>query len=196
MKPSEIQSDLVLPNPSASLYERILGETWTNLNSSLQMVHATSHAIRLTGVFRFRRSDRMIARLILAAMGIPDSCSNLPTELTVDAVGKSEQWKRRFGGKTLITLQFVGPTGLLHERVGIFELTFRVRVSEGALLYQQTGAVLRVLGLSFPIPKYLSPRVQACEEAIDTSAVSVFVVVTAPLLGFLFSYEGTVHADI
>jgi hypothetical protein len=121
----------------------------------------------------------------------------MKTDLVVTPHRNGEKWTRRFGDRTWITIQQEVGRGVLAERVmKILELRFRLVVSRGALVYEQVGASLRFGPVTIPLPKRVSPRVEACERAVNGSQdeTSVAVSVSLPLIGFLLSYEGDMHS--
>jgi hypothetical protein len=126
---------------------------------------------------------------------MPSGAEAVATELVITPLARGERWVRRFGDKTLITTQTGRSGGVLIERITIVELSFRLDASDGALVYRQIGAALRLGPLSVPLPEWLSPRVEAREEAEDLKTTHVSVVVTAPFVGQLISYDGQIHEE-
>jgi hypothetical protein len=86
--------------------------------------------------------------------------------------------------------QFEASRCLLGEQVGIVELHFQLEAVDGALVYRQVSAKLRLGPLAVPLPKFLRPRVEAREIADGPGRTRVAVLLTMPLIGWLISYDG------
>src|SRR5206468_6912415 len=72
---------------------------------------------------------------------------------------------------------------------------FHLRVSEGALTYVQAGAGVMVGRLRIPLPRWISPRVEAREACGDGRGAYVRVGISAPGFGLVMSYEGSVQVE-
>jgi hypothetical protein len=128
-------------------------------------------------------------------MGLPEGGEGVPLLLSVEPHAGGERWRRDFAGREFVTEQGEHAAGLLAERAGPFELLFRLTAEGGALAYAQEGAALRVRGLRVRLPRPLAPRVEARERADEGGGVRVSVRVTAPLVGLLIRYEGSVRTE-
>ncbi len=91
--------------------------------------------------------------------------------------------------------QFEARDCLLGEQVGIVELHFQLEAADGALVYRQVSAKLRLGPLALPLPGFLRPRVEAREEPDGPRRTRVSVSVTAPMIGLLISYEGYLEGE-
>jgi hypothetical protein len=112
-------------------------------------------------------------------------------ELVIIPAQGRENWRGKFGNRTLITTQSVGSGGLLTECLGPLQFNFRLRAKNGALHFQQANVRLRVGRLRVPIPAWAAPKVSAiCAGLASPSRVHITVGIVAPLLGLLLSYEG------
>ena len=175
----------------AGLYERLVGEGWGGLDERVRRFHLCRSG---AGMFAVRRGDGRIARVVARLMGLPVGGEAVPLLLSVEPHDSGERWRRTFDGKEFVTEQSEDAARLLAERMGPFELLFRLSVEEGALAYRHEGALLRVRRLRVRLPRLLAPRVEAWERA-DESGVRVSVCVTAPLVGLLIRYEGLVKTE-
>jgi hypothetical protein len=81
----------------------------------------------------------------------------------------AERWDRTIGSIALITTQAEGRGKHLVERFGPVELTFRLGAIDGAMVFSQTGAALRLGPLRLPLPRQLAPRVSARASADGVS---------------------------
>ena len=172
----------------AGLYERLVGEGWGGLDEPVRRFHLCARGV---GVFKVRRGEGRLARVVARLMGLPENGEEVPLLLSVEPHGGGERWRREFAGREFVTEQGEH-SGLMAERTGPFELRFRLKSEGGSLLYASEGAALRVKSLRVRLPRLLAPRVEAWERADEGGDVRVFVRVTAPLVGPLIRYEGLV----
>ena len=173
---------------SSALYARVLGAAWLELDPALRLAHAPGVA---TGWFTIDDSGGAVARAVRWVLRLPPTGTACETRLVIAAAGDAERWTRTFRDRTLRTTQRRLPDGRLAERFGIVELRFRLRTSDGALTYEQSDAVAALGRWRVPIPRWLSPRVEARERRADRGDGShVRVLVRAPLAGVLLAYEG------
>jgi len=192
MKQATVPASNPLPN---SLYRRLMGTAWTDVDEAVRKSHLDGRLLRRVGSFRVQHGTSKLARLLLAIVRVPSGAEAVATELVITPLARGERWVRKFGDETLITTQTGRSGGVLIERISIVELSFRLDASDGALIYRQIGAALRLGPLSVPLPEWLSPRVEAREEAEGLKTTHVSVVVTAPFVGQLISYDGQIHEE-
>lgn len=174
----------------ASLYPRILGERWRELPEQVRRALEVTDEMRASGRFQVRWSDRARARWLARLGGLPRAGENVDVELTVTSDLEGETWRRRFGADELLTRQWE-ERGLLIERAGVLELSFRLSVSTGRLSFHQEGARLNVLGTRVPLPRWLAPRVAA--SAWEDGSMQVSVELSFPWVGVLCSYQGGIE---
>lgn len=127
---------------------------------------------------------------------MPPATDAAKTRLVITPFGRGERWVRSFDGRVLTTTQREASEGGLIERFGLLELRFRLRVHEGALVYEQAGAALRFWALSVPLPRWMAPCVAAREEAVGPDVTHVHVAVDLPVIGPLISYEGHIQREV
>jgi hypothetical protein len=178
-----------------ALYPRLLGVAWSELDASLQQMHCNGAPVRAVGALRICRGTNLWARILLLFVGLPRPAAAAEVELAIRPDGQSETWLRMFDGKPLVTVQREFPRGLLAERFGALEFQFRLDLADRTIHYRQVGVTLRLAPPFFswgiPLPRWASPRVSA-EETAGASEMEthIWVEVSAPLAGLLFSYEG------
>jgi hypothetical protein len=137
-----------------------------------------------------------LARWLIRAARLPPPAEAVETRLVVCRRGSAERWHRTFGDTIVVTSQREAPDGLLAERLGLLEFRFRLAVADGALIYRQTGLVLRLGPVCLPLPRRLSPQVTAREEpAARPGEMHVSVEVRTLAGALLFSYEGSVRPE-
>jgi hypothetical protein len=116
--------------------------------------------------------------------------------VAITALDGSEEWRRSFAGRPLVSWQYLRPEGLLAERIFVLELCFRLTAVNGALVYETQSAALCLSRLRLRFPRWLTPRVRAREQAADERNVThVRVAITVPLLGPLLVYGGTIRIE-
>jgi len=114
--------------------------------------------------------------------------------LTIEPRSESELWIRRFGGKTLATIQRLGPPGCVYEQFGLLEFTFELQLAGRTLKHVQRAVALKILHCKIPMPLFLAPHVRGQEHAsADDTEVQVAVEVHLPFLGLLLAYNGTIQ---
>jgi hypothetical protein len=173
----------------SGVYPEILGDSWHDLDEAIRCVHDTGSAtVRATGVFRILQGSNRLVRWLARFAGLPAAGEAVAVHLVICAKECGEEWRRTFDGRPLLTTQFRDGDALV-ERLGIVALRFRLTVRAGALYYETTRTALCLGWLRLPLPRWLGPRVTACERA-DGDQIQVRVDVDAPLLGRLLVYEG------
>ena len=174
---------------SSALYSRLLGPAWLELDPAVRRAHVAGTVA--TGWFTIDDRGGVVARVARWAVRLPSPGTACETRLVIVAEADAERWTRTFRDWTLVTTQRGLPDGRLAERFGIVELRFRLRVTDGALTYEQSDAAMAFGRWRVPIPRWLSPRVEARERRAEHGDGShVRVVVRTPIVGVLLAYEG------
>lgn len=178
------------------LYPALLGRRWEDLSASVAALHSRGVTFSGSGTFRVEHGHRAVVSWLVRRLNLPAASSASPVRLRIDRGDTCEAWQRTIGGRQLATLQSASPSGLLEERFGPMELRFRLDVDRGGLVFVQTAWALRAAGLRLPVPRWLSPRVSAREEAgARPGEIGVSVTLTVPWLGCLLAYSGVLQAD-
>lgn len=177
----------------AALYARVLGASWADLAEAVRRLHGGADSARREGTFRIRHGRGLLCRLIARTLGLPASSETARAQLIVEPLVDGERWVRSFDGRLFISTQWEVAPGVLGERVGPMEFEFRLRVLNGALVYEQVTAALSAGPLRLPLPARLAPRVAARETPAGPTRVQVQVTVSAPGCGQVLSYEGLVE---
>ena len=86
---------------------------------------------------------------------------------------------------------------MLAERFGWAELWFCLRVSEGALVVESTGAALVLGKLRVSLPRLLSPRIKATVRGATgfCNGLEISVEFALPLVGPVLCYEGYLEPE-
>lgn len=176
-----------------ALYPRLLGHAWLDLHPAIRLLHLSDEVV--SGRFEFHYGRGLAARLTCWALRLPSTATVLEARLAIARDAEAERWTRTFGPRLLVTIQRGLPDGTLAERFGALEFRFRLRVVEGTLTYVQAGAGVMVGRLRIPLPRWISPHVEAREACVDGRRSHVQVGISAPGIGLVMSYEGCVQVD-
>jgi hypothetical protein len=137
-----------------------------------------------------------MARALASLLGMPPAGDSIPVELEITNHGSGQRWVRTFGTSRLATTQYPAPNGLLAERFGLIELRFRLEVVGDSLVYSQKSAFFCVLHKRWPLPRWISPKVEAKETALDSRRTHVTVTVSAPYIGLITAYDGELEIPL
>src|SRR5215475_9681357 len=164
-----VEMETILRSPSG-LYPKLLGASWSDLDSAIQRLHDSDGTVRAVGVFQVRHGTSRLARILARLARLPAAGEAVDVRLQVTAREKSEEWRRTFAGRPLLSIQYYRPDGRLDgvmvERMGIVEMRFRLEVAGGSLNYQTVSAGLRFGSLYVPLPYWLRPCVTAWEKSV------------------------------
>jgi hypothetical protein len=193
-----IQDQKVLERgPQLGLYPRLLGRAWGGLSEPVRGLHHGAWAVRASGRFDVRRGRGTLASWLCGLLRLPADGGQLPVRLEVRPHPRGESWHRTIGGIALATEQSERAGGRLAERFGPMELLFRLQAVDGALVFEQTGAALRLGPLRLPLPRFAWPRVEARAWAADGGrGMRIQVRLGAPLAGPLLTYEGLIEEEV
>ncbi len=147
---------------------------------------------RVTGRFDIERGAGWLAGPAAYLFGLPPAGRDVATSLVIEPDRGGLKWSRRFGATRLVTHQRALGDGIIAERIGAIECSFVPLASAEGIEYRQTGARLCAGPLRLPLPRILSPRVEAWVRARGEAA-EVDVAVSAPLIGRLVHYRGVVQ---
>lgn len=178
----------------AGLYPELLGDSWWGLDEVVRRLHGCGAPVRASGVFQVRQGSNWLARRLARMAQLPAPGESLIVHLHVAESGNGEEWRRIFAGQPLVSWQTRRTDGLLSERMGRVELRLRLNVGCGALNYQTMGAALCLGAWRVPLPRWLRPRVTACERSAgEADQIDVSVEVDLPWLGCLIAYNGRLN---
>jgi hypothetical protein len=183
-----------IESKTRELYPSLLGERWRDVHYALARLHGGSQRTIATGSFRIEHGKRAGVGWLARALRLPKESADVATKLVIERTDVHETWQRSFGDRELTTTQRALSDGTLAERFGPLELRFRVAVLDGALVYEQAAARMRLCNMSVPLPSFFAPRVSA-RETVDREPgrIRVAVSVDVPLFGRLIDYAGEVE---
>ena len=168
-----------------SLYEAVLGETFTSLHAHVQCAHLPP--LRAEGTIDVEHGTGWLARPMIWLMTLPAAGPRQPVRLQVTEDGPELVWTRQIGASMLRTRQQASGARLV-ERSGVGRVSFDLAVENGALLYRQSS--IHVAGM--PVPSSLGPRVGA---VVSATADGWHVAVTVTWRGrIVCRYAGSIHS--
>ncbi|MEM7469972.1 MAG: DUF4166 domain-containing protein [Pseudomonadota bacterium] len=172
-----------------TLYEKILGADFESLPTPVRNFHARREEHRYTGRAIVERGRNPISRIVCAIIGFPKPGDGVPVEVTIVPTPQGEQWTRNFAGKRFSSFQAAGSgpnDGLIVESFGPVRVALALKVDDNKLrLLPERWSAFGV-----PLPPFLLPG----GDTFETQKDNVFhfhVEITAPLIGLIVSYEGT-----
>ncbi|MCJ2035225.1 SDR family oxidoreductase [Methylobacterium sp. J-068] len=175
------------------IYRAVLGSALDGLPSPVRDLHEGAGMRRWTGSATVRRGTGLLARLVCAVVGFPETAQGAAATITFTPEQGAERWTRTIGGKTFTSLQSVG-TGrdrhLLVERFGIARFSLAlVRDGERLLFVPRRWSIGTV-----PMPGRLLPVGETFESAVD-GQFAFDVTIRAPLVGLIVAYRGTLRPE-
>jgi len=178
---------------ASPLYRNILGSAFATLPPRLQELHGTTAARQWAGHADVRRGSGILANIIATLFRFPEAASQLPVAVTFSPEDGAERWTRSFGGRPFSSVQACG-TGkdqhLLVERFGIVSVGLALVVEgDRLLLIPRRWSVLGI-----QMPRLLLPAGQSFETEQD-GQFCFNVEISAPLIGLIVAYKGTLVPD-
>lgn len=178
----------------SGLYRCILGNDWQHLDAAIQRLHTPGPGMHAKGLFRVVHGRHRVARLLARLLRLPPEGENVKARLHVAPAGSGELWSRTFERHPFASRQTIAGRGFLAEKIWRLELHFRLSAEDGALIYKQSRAGLRIGSRLLPLPAWIAPAVSASEKpTARRGCVSISVAVSLPRIGLLLSYAGEVE---
>src|SRR5262245_17141880 len=107
-----VEMETILLSPSG-LYPKLLGASWSDLDNAIQRLHDSNGTVRAVGVFQVRHGSSRLARTLARLARLPAAGEAVDVWLQVTAREKSEEWRRTFAGRPLVSMQSYPPDGRL-----------------------------------------------------------------------------------
>jgi len=181
--------------PAPGLFQQLLGHAWDQLDPEVRKLHEFEQTTRAAGRF-YVRQGRWPSSWLAWIMGLPAAHEGIELRLEVKAEMGREIWRRSFGNQPMVSWQSQHVGGWLTERVGQFEIDFRLTVVDGALHYDSIAARVCLGPLRIPLPLWLSPKITAREASWrrshvpDEEGIAVDIEMRLPFFGHFISYGG------
>ena len=174
---------------AASVYQRILGARFATLDAPVRALHSLRGHHRLRGRCSIVGAQGRLGRAIAALVGLPRPCSDTDFVFEIEIDDDGETWIRHFPRRAMRSRLRAGSDGLLHERLGITTLRFRLEVKDGRLSMHLAN--VRVGGIAWP--RAWLPEVWALEHGED-GRFHFDVGARLGRIGTLVAYRG--HLDL
>ncbi len=190
--------------PAASIYQRVLGDSFDALDPQLQAYFGPipagqeGHGIGTydDAGLRVRALRPLFALLGRRAIAFPDHGTRVPFTVRnldgPDGVRRSVRTFRFAAGTREMTDAMRASDGRLVDRIGIrgeIEIELALSVSAGGLRMESRRLALRVFGLRMPLPPLVTILLRETAVSDDTQRVELRL--TAPVLGEIYGYSGT-----
>lgn len=171
----------------ATLYQRILGDSFSELPPVLQQFHARTDGARAGGTVTVERGRGVLRRGLATILRLPPPGREIPLQLEVVTKNGREHWIRHFGDDyCLETIQWQ-EDDLLIEKAGLLQFGFHLSVDESALTFQQQFCRLGKLPLLHFTTLAISATIRGKENGWQ-----VEVIISTPILGVITTYQGEV----
>jgi hypothetical protein len=177
----------------ASLFERVLGETWTELPLQLRTLHQWSSHQTASGIATVDRGKSWMARLVGWMVGFPPTAADVPITVRLEPSSMRERWTRRFGNREFHSEMSAGTgaeAGLLVERFGPLSIGLALVWEAPRLKFVvrrcRIGPIL--------LPRWLAP-ISATHETVEHDRFHFDVSIAHPLIGLLVRYRGWLIPD-
>jgi Domain of unknown function (DUF4166) len=182
--PFDADRSALAMSASATLYQRLLGADYAQLDTSVQRFHAQQGTVVLEGFAQVSGPSNLAGRLVALLIGTPTRSTQAPIRFQLSAEPQSETWTRYFDGRTMRS-RLSGDHGLLCERLGATTLRFAIQARDGKL--EQVLVAMRCFGV--PVPRLLWPRIVARESG-NGERFEFHVEAHVPLVGRVVKYVG------
>ena len=175
-----------------TLYQRLLGDAWSDLPDVLRRVHGTDVETNASGWMDVTLGRFVGAGFVRWVLRMPRTEGRVPVELRVRRDGEREHWERRIGAWRFPTKQWT-ENGLLIERYGPLLFPMTAASDSESLTHASDRMLLRVLGRRWPFPHWLSIHTWGTERrsASVPGAMDVSVRIETPFGQLLVGYDGT-----
>lgn len=173
---------------SASLFQRVLGNTFGQLAPAVQRGHQPGVALVMSGQASVRRGSGLLARVLCRLIGFPAAGDALLVRVVMQAQGAGERWERCFGTQRFESRLSQGQGAqqrLLVEQFGPLRIHIALAVVEGALHWKVRSGTLWTI----PLPGLLLPSGDSREYA-SGGRFHFDVEVAHPLAGRIVQYRG------
>ena len=174
----------------ATLYQRILGYSLSELPPALQQFHGQVEGGCAEGTVTVESGRGILRHGMAALLRLPPPGQEIPLQLEVVTENGCERWIRHFGDYCLDTLQWQEGS-LLIEKAGPLQFGFRLSVEDSLLIFRQQRCWLGRL----PLPHFMTLSIGAIVSG-NEKGWQVEVVISAPILGVITTYRGEAYVRL
>ena len=193
----QAMSDLAVSNEMSegehpTLFQAALGDRWLSLPAEVRALHSAQDVESFSGIAQVTRGSSPLARLAAWFFGFPPAGEDVPLAVTKTRIDDGEIWERSFAGRVFRSHCTPATEPYRYrERFWLFNYEQDLPVEQGSLHLP----VRRGWFLGIPIPRFLLPRSDSREYAVD-GQFHFDVALSAPLGGGLIvRYRGTLTPD-
>ena len=161
----------------------------------MRFAHTPQPAVRARARLRIEHGRSRAARLLAWVLRLPRAADDAEATLLVTPHEDGERWHRTFAGRRFDTRQHQTGPFEVAERIGVLELRFRLSVDDGSLVFRQIHAAFVMGSIRVPLPVACAPVVDAREDAAGARRLRIQVRLTAPAIGPVLTYQGTVDYE-
>ena len=172
-----------------TVYERHLGLDYEQMPPAVKALHRLAGRYRMNGTVTVVGPRSRFGKLLQLIFRFPAQGDDVPFTFEIDAEPSRERWTRHFPGRSM-TSTLSNHGAFLVERFGPVKLWFMLEATENGLSMN----LCKVTLLGRPLPRRLTPRVQALERGPGESGSGMFhfdVAAWLPRDTLLVSYRGS-----
>jgi hypothetical protein len=174
----------------APVYEAVCGvDAFAILPAPVRHLHDNVSRAQWAGRADIVGASNPLAFIAARIVGVPRAARDVDVTVDFEVRDGVERWRRSFGGKPFVSLQYAGEgpnAGTVIERFG--SLAFALRITpDGEGLSQEIAAAY---ALGIPMPRLLWPLVHTRERIDGQGRFTFDVGIAVPLLGRLVAYRG------
>jgi hypothetical protein len=169
---------------NCSLYRRVLGERLDLLPEALKSFHDSLSGGQGRGLFRVRRGQGIIQRIVGFFAGFPPAAADVQVLLKVTVDEDVETWTRQFGDHKMVSQQWQQDK-LLVEQFFPLRFAMALEADEKGMSFQIRRSYFGPL----PLPRFFNPKMTAFTKGSE-DGWHILLRIEASLLGLLVEYEG------
>lgn len=180
---------------SKPIFPALLGDAFDELPAQLKELHRGDQSAEWHGSATTRGAEGMLGRLVAAVIGFAGDGQQSATRVAIEVTSRGETWTRSIGEKQFRSHMSLGTGrefGLMCERFGIITVALAIVWQDERLWFVPKRWRIGWL----PLPKFLMPRGDSFEAAID-GLFAFNVRIELPIFGLIAAYEGKLQrADL
>ena len=178
----------------AALFQTVLGESsFEQMPPATQHIHRGTPAVLCAGFAEIEQADTIAGRIVSWLFRFPEPGRGVPVRVLIEQRDDGEHWTRTYPGRTMRSVMRNpdrrGHT--LEECFGPFAFRMVIKGDETGLDMSMLSARIGRI----PLPKFLTPQIEASERT-DSAGRHVFdVTIGLPLIGKIVRYKGWLEVN-